>query len=126
MVCVVGPDTGALGAIDKEALRICDEDKHPFGRCVDVEHSQSISSRERGTTSQAFYRNGTKWRLEDQRGNCEEPVCRLPKPRLSMSILFGRGKHNDRFIESGHGNGRTRVKPGSAKVDIVAQGQIAW
>ena len=37
-----------------------------------------------------------------------------------MSILFGRGKHNDRFIESGHGNGRTRVKPGSAKVDIVA------
>jgi hypothetical protein len=43
-----------------------------------------------------------------------------------MSVLFGRGKHNDRFIESGHGNGRTRVKPGSAKVDIVAQGQIAW
>ena len=67
-----------------------------------------------------------KWRLEDQRGNCEEPVCRLRNPRLSMSVLFGRGKHNDRFIESGHGNGRTRVKPGSAKFDIVAQGQIAW
>ena len=48
------------------------------------------------------------------------------KPRLSMSILFGRGNHNDRFIESRNGNGRTRVKPGSAKVDIVAQGQIAW
>ena len=43
-----------------------------------------------------------------------------------MSVLFGRGKYNDRFIESGHGNGRTRVKPGSAKFDIVAQGQIAW
>ena len=27
-----------------------------------------------------------------------------------------------RFIESGRGNGSTRVKPGSAKIDIVAQG----
>ena len=88
MVCVVGSRAGRLRAIDEVALRICDEDKHPFGRCVDVEHSQSISSRERGTTSQAFYRNGTKWRLEDQRGNCEEPVCRLRKPRLSMSHSF--------------------------------------
>ena len=43
-----------------------------------------------------------------------------------MSVLFGRGKHNDRFIESGHGNGRTRVKPGSAKFDIVAGSGITF
>ena len=47
-------------------------------------------------TSQAFYRNGTKWRLEDQRGNCEKPVCRLLKPRLSMSSLFGEAMAIDR------------------------------
>jgi hypothetical protein len=29
-----------------------------------------------------------------------------------------------RHIEFGHNNGRTRVKPGSAKVTMVAQGQI--
>ena len=29
-----------------------------------------------------------------------------------------------RLIEIGHDDGRTRVKPGSAKVIIVAQGQI--
>ena len=29
-----------------------------------------------------------------------------------------------RLIEIGHGNGSIRVKPGSAKVIIVAQGQI--
>jgi hypothetical protein len=29
-----------------------------------------------------------------------------------------------RLIEIGHGNGSTRFKPGSAKVTIVAQGQI--
>jgi hypothetical protein len=90
-VCIVGSlENGALGAIDEEALRICDEDKHPFGRFADVEDSLSISSRERGTTSQAFYRNGAKWRLEDQRGNCEEPVRGLLKPRSSMRILLGR------------------------------------
>jgi hypothetical protein len=84
---------GRFGTVDERSTEdLRNEDKHPFGRCVDVEHSQSISLRERGTTSQAFYRNGTKWRLEDQRGNCEEPVCRLLKPRLSMSIPFGRGK----------------------------------
>jgi hypothetical protein len=31
-----------------------------------------------------------------------------------------------RLIEKGPGNVRSCVKPGSAKVDIVAQGQTAW
>ena len=44
----------------------------------------------------------------------------LAEARLKLSAA-----ELQRFIELGHGNGKTRVKPGSAKVAIVAQGSIA-
>jgi hypothetical protein len=43
----------------------------------------------------------------------------LAETRVRRSVL-----EFQRLIEIGHGNGSTRVKPGSAKVTIVAQGQI--
>jgi hypothetical protein len=43
----------------------------------------------------------------------------LAETRLKESVL-----EFQRLIEIGHGNSSTRVKAGSAKVAIVAQGQI--
>jgi hypothetical protein len=83
MVCVVRPE-GAW-AIDEEALKT----NTPSADALmsGIRNQFPFESEE-----QHRKRNGTKWRLEDQRGNCEEPVCRLLKPRLSMSIPFGRGR----------------------------------
>jgi hypothetical protein len=68
-VCIVGSlENGALGAIDEEALRICDEDKHPFGRFADVEDSQSISSRVEERHRKRFIemvRNGD-WKIREE------------------------------------------------------------
>jgi len=66
---------------------------------------------------------GVKWtaRLKVDFEMDEGISANLAEARLKLSAA-----ELQRFIELGHGNGRTRVKPGSAKVDIVAQGQVAW
>jgi hypothetical protein len=66
---------------------------------------------------------GVKWtaRLKVDFEMDDGVSAHLAEARLKVSAA-----EFQRFIESGHGNGRTRVKPGSAKFDIVAQGQIAW
>jgi len=65
---------------------------------------------------------GVKWsaRLKVDFEMDERVSAQLAEARLKVSAA-----ELQRFIESGHGNGSTRVKPGSAKIDIVAQGQIA-
>jgi hypothetical protein len=64
---------------------------------------------------------GIKWsaRLTVEFEMEEGVAADLAARRLSESAIEFR-----RLIEIGHGNGSTRVKPGSAKVTIVAQGQI--
>jgi hypothetical protein len=66
---------------------------------------------------------GVKWtaRLKVDFEMDEGISANLAEARLKVSAV-----ELQRFIEMGHGNGRTRDKPGSAKVDIVAQGQTAW
>jgi hypothetical protein len=66
---------------------------------------------------------GIKWsgRLTVDFEMEEGASAHLAEVRLRVSAA-----QFQRFIESGRGDGRTRVKPGSAKVEIVAQGQTAW
>jgi hypothetical protein len=66
---------------------------------------------------------GVKWtaRLKVDFEMDEGVSANVAEARLKVSAA-----EFQRFIEIGPGNGSTRVKPGSAKVDIVAQGQTAW
>jgi hypothetical protein len=66
---------------------------------------------------------GIKWtaRLKVDFEMDEAVSAHLAEARLKVSAA-----EFQRFIETGSGNGSTRVKPGSARVDIVAQGQTAW
>ena len=66
---------------------------------------------------------GVKWtaRLKVDFEMDDGVSAHLAEARLKVSAA-----EFQRFIESGRGNGSTRVKPGSAKIDIVAQGQTAW
>jgi hypothetical protein len=77
----------------------------------------------RGGTDQMGGPMGVKWsaKLKVDFEMDEGVSAHLAEARLKVSAA-----EFQRFIESGHGNGRTRVKPGSAKVDIVTQGRIAW